>query len=128
MSTQTKAQTQKVALVTGASRGIGAAIAERLGHEGFTVIVNYAESAAPAEALVRKIERCAPRLVCFNGLMGYRQTLDPNAALGLQPGTLGDAPVFVVPSTSAANAGFTREERVEWFRRLREVRDTLRET
>jgi TDG/mug DNA glycosylase family protein len=80
-----------------------------------------------AEALVRKIERCAPRLVCFNGLMGYRQTLDPNASLGLQPGTLGGAPVFVVPSTSAANAGFTREERVEWFRRLRELRDRLRE-
>lgn len=46
---------QKVALVTGASRGIGAALALRLVGEGYAVAINYARSAAEAEALVKRI-------------------------------------------------------------------------
>lgn len=76
--------------------------------------------------LLSKLAPVRPRLICFNGLMAYRQAFDANAALGLQSTELAGAKVFVVPSTSAANAGFTREERVEWFRRVRELRDGLR--
>jgi acetoacetyl-CoA reductase len=46
-----------VAVVTGSSRGIGAAVAEELGHGGAKVVVNYSGSQEPAEELAEKINQ-----------------------------------------------------------------------
>jgi 3-oxoacyl-[acyl-carrier protein] reductase len=45
----------KIAVVTGASKGIGASIAEHMAAEGASVVVNYASSKAGAEAVVKRI-------------------------------------------------------------------------
>ncbi|MEI8701862.1 SDR family oxidoreductase [Mesorhizobium sp. ISC15] len=48
-------QDGRAALVTGASKGIGAEIARRLARDGFSVVVNYARGAEAAESVVREI-------------------------------------------------------------------------
>ena len=62
----------KVAIVTGASKGIGAGIAKAFGAEGAAVIVNYARDQAGAERVVREITGKGGRAIAVQGDVAQR--------------------------------------------------------
>jgi 3-oxoacyl-[acyl-carrier protein] reductase len=70
--------TSKTAIITGASRGIGAAVAERLGRDGFNVVINYAGNVAAAETLARKIESNGGKAITAQA-----NVADPQAVRGV---------------------------------------------
>jgi 3-oxoacyl-[acyl-carrier protein] reductase len=59
----------KIAVVTGASKGIGAGIAKALGAEGATVVVNYASSESEADAVVTAIQSLGGKAVAIRADM-----------------------------------------------------------
>jgi NAD(P)-dependent dehydrogenase (short-subunit alcohol dehydrogenase family) len=65
----------KIALVTGASRGIGRAIAIRLAGDGALVIVNFQKNAAAAAAVVGEIEAAGGKAFALQGNVGSMQEI-----------------------------------------------------
>src|SRR6266404_4686108 len=68
--------TDKVAIVTGASKGIGAAIAKQLGAEGAAVVVNYASSRAGADRVVAEIVGGGGRAVAVQADLSKKADID----------------------------------------------------
>src|SRR6516165_12634762 len=71
---------ERVALVTGGSRGIGAAIAARLAKDGAKVVVNYLQSEVSAARVVEEIEAAGGHAIalrggCVSGRLGVRAGL-----------------------------------------------------
>jgi double-stranded uracil-DNA glycosylase len=79
---------------------------------------DFAESAARLEGIARDLR---PLWIAFVGKEAYRGAFNERAALGAQERTLANTRLFVLPSTSPANAAVPWDERLRWFRELADL-------
>ncbi len=80
---------------------------------------------AGKHALLRKLNRYAPRVVCFNGKGIYEYVCGHRVELGVQTAIIGRSRVFVMPSTSARNGHVSRRNKLGFFRQLERLVDSL---
>jgi TDG/mug DNA glycosylase family protein len=79
---------------------------------------DFAGSAARLEALARELR---PGAIAFVGKEAYRGPFRERPEHGLQERRLGETALFVLPSTSPANAAVPWDARLHWFTALREL-------
>jgi double-stranded uracil-DNA glycosylase len=83
--------------------------------------------AADFEGARERLEQIArafePRVIAFVGKAAYHGPFRERPDHGLQERSLGETALFVLPSTSPANAAVSWGERLRWFRALRDVAD-----
>jgi TDG/mug DNA glycosylase family protein len=77
--------------------------------------------AGASQRLARLAEELRPAVIAFVGKEAYRGAFGERPALGVQERRLGDTRLFVLPSTSPANAAVPWAERLRWFRELRRL-------
>jgi TDG/mug DNA glycosylase family protein len=77
-----------------------------------------ADFAGSAERLERVARELGPRWLAFVGKEAFRGAFGRRPELGVQRETLGGTKLFVLPSTSPANAAVPWDERLRWFREL----------
>ena len=80
-----------------------------------------ADFAGAAERLERIVRDLRPRTIAFVGKEAYRGAFGERPEFGLQKRRLGDTQLFVLPSTSPANAAVGWDERLRWFSELRRL-------
>jgi len=78
-----------------------------------------ADFADSADRLAALADELRPRWLAFVGKEAYRGAFRERPELGVQKQHLGETRLFVLPSTSPANAAVPYAERLRWFRRLR---------
>jgi TDG/mug DNA glycosylase family protein len=81
---------------------------------------DFAGAAERLESLARELH---PSWIAFVGKEAYRGSFGERPQLGKQERRLGKTRVFVLPSTSPANAAVPYAERLRWFRRLARLSD-----
>jgi double-stranded uracil-DNA glycosylase len=82
-----------------------------------------ADFAGASERLATMAAELAPSGIAFVGKAAYQGAFRERPDLGLQSRRLGETWLFVLPSTSPANAAVPYDERLRWFRNLREHLD-----
>jgi TDG/mug DNA glycosylase family protein len=72
--------------------------------------------------LERKVKRYQPGVLAVLGIGAYRMAFqEPKAALGLQPKSIGDTRIWILPNPSGLNAHYQLSDLVEYFLKLRET-------
>ena len=84
-----------------------------------------ADFTGSAKRLERIASELAPAVMAFVGKEAYRGAFGERPDLGLQPRSLAATRLFVLPSTSPANAAVPWAERLRWFRELAALVDRL---
>ena len=79
-----------------------------------------------AGRVARLVEWLRPAAVCFVGLQGWRAAVDRGAVAGVQPGSFGGRPAYVMPSTSGLNAHASLDELVGHLRAATALGDGCR--
>jgi 3-oxoacyl-[acyl-carrier protein] reductase len=99
----------KSAIVTGASRGIGRAIARRLAGDGFSVVVNYTGSVTEAEEAVTEIQAAGGQAIAVRADVSsatdverlFKQTLDAYGRVDLVVNNAGIMPLLPIATDDA---------------------------
>jgi NAD(P)-dependent dehydrogenase (short-subunit alcohol dehydrogenase family) len=109
--------TDRTALVTGASRGIGRAIAERLAHDGALVAVHYGSNDAAAKETVAAIEQAGGQAFPLRAELGVTGDVEAMFA-GLADGLRGRPLDILVNNAGIGGPGSIEQTTPEQFERL----------